>query len=43
MPATAHWHWRIDLGSVTCLDVYPAGAIVRMVNDVPRGASFSDT
>jgi 2,3-bisphosphoglycerate-dependent phosphoglycerate mutase/probable phosphoglycerate mutase len=43
MSATAHWHWRIDLGSVTCLDVYPAGAIIRMVNEVPRGASFSDT
>lgn len=32
---TQHWHWRIDLGSVTCLDVYGAGAIVRMVNAVP--------
>lgn len=31
-----HWHWRIDLGSVTCLDVYGSGAIVRMVNEVPR-------
>lgn len=31
-----HWQWRIDLGSVTCLDVYAAGAIVRMVNEVPR-------
>lgn len=31
-----HWHWRADLGSVTCLDVYPTGAIVRMVNEVPR-------
>lgn len=30
-----HWHWRVDLGSVTCLDVYPSGAIVRMVNEVP--------
>ena len=30
-----HWHWRIDLGSVTCLDVYPTGTIVRMVNEVP--------
>jgi 2,3-bisphosphoglycerate-dependent phosphoglycerate mutase/probable phosphoglycerate mutase len=36
MPITAYWHWRIDLGSVTCLDVYPAGAIIRMVNEVPR-------
>ncbi len=31
-----HWRWRIDLGSVTCLDVYGSGAIVRMVNEVPR-------
>jgi 2,3-bisphosphoglycerate-dependent phosphoglycerate mutase/probable phosphoglycerate mutase len=43
MPPTAHWHWRIDLGSVTCLDVYPAGAIVRMVNEVPRSAISADT
>jgi 2,3-bisphosphoglycerate-dependent phosphoglycerate mutase/probable phosphoglycerate mutase len=34
-----HWHWRVDLGSVTCLDVYPSGAIVRMVNEVPRLAA----
>jgi 2,3-bisphosphoglycerate-dependent phosphoglycerate mutase/probable phosphoglycerate mutase len=31
-----HWRWRIDLGSLTCLDVYPSGAIIRMVNEVPR-------
>lgn len=31
-----HWHWRIDLGSVTCIDVYGGGPIVRMVNEVPR-------
>jgi alpha-ribazole phosphatase len=31
-----YWHWRIDLGSVTCLDVYDAGVIIRMVNEVPR-------
>ncbi len=30
-----HWQWRVDQGSVTCLDVYPSGAIVRMVNEVP--------
>ena len=35
LPPTAHWHWRIDLGSVTCLDVYAAGPIVRVVNEVP--------
>lgn len=33
---TGHWHWRIDLGSVTCIDLYGGGAIVRMVNEVPR-------
>lgn len=31
-----HWRWRVDLGSVTCLDVYASGPIVRMVNAVPR-------
>lgn len=31
-----HWRWRIDLGSLTCLDIYPSGAIVRRVNEVPR-------
>lgn len=30
-----HWRWRIDLGSVTCLDIYAGGAIVRRVNEVP--------
>ena len=30
-----HWHWRIDLGSITSLDVYPSGAIMRVVNEVP--------
>jgi 2,3-bisphosphoglycerate-dependent phosphoglycerate mutase/probable phosphoglycerate mutase len=33
---TQHWHWRIDLGSVTAIDVYGGGAIVRMVNEVPK-------
>ncbi len=31
-----HWRWRVDLGSVTALDVYGGGPIVRMVNEVPR-------
>lgn len=31
-----HWHWRVDLGSVTSIDVYATGAIVRRVNEVPR-------
>ena len=31
-----HWRWRVDLGSVTAIDVYGGGPIVRMVNEVPR-------
>jgi 2,3-bisphosphoglycerate-dependent phosphoglycerate mutase/probable phosphoglycerate mutase len=36
MPPTQHWRWRVDLGSITVLDVYGGGAIVRVVNEVPR-------
>jgi alpha-ribazole phosphatase len=36
MSPALHWRWRIDLGSVTAIDVYAGGAIVRMVNEVPR-------
>jgi alpha-ribazole phosphatase len=36
MAPTQHWRWRIDLGSLTALDVYGGGAIVRMVNETPR-------
>lgn len=36
LPPTDHWHWRIDLSSVTSLDIYATGTIVRMVNEVPR-------
>jgi 2,3-bisphosphoglycerate-dependent phosphoglycerate mutase/probable phosphoglycerate mutase len=36
LPATEHWRWRIDLGSITCLDIYESTTIVRMVNEVPR-------
>lgn len=35
MPPTQHWRWRIDLGSLTALDVYGGGPIVRMVNEAP--------
>ena len=31
-----HWRWRIDLGSVTAIDVYGGGPIVRMVNEIPK-------
>ncbi|NJK80065.1 MAG: histidine phosphatase family protein [Chloroflexaceae bacterium] len=36
MPISQHWQWRIDLGSITALDVYASGAIIRTVNEVPR-------
>jgi alpha-ribazole phosphatase len=36
MSPALHWRWRIDLGSVTAIDVYGGGAIIRMVNEVPR-------
>jgi len=36
MPPTLHWRWRVDLGSVTSVDVYGGGPIIRMVNEVPR-------
>ncbi|WP_298819202.1 histidine phosphatase family protein [Chloroflexus sp.] len=36
MPIAEHWRWRIDLGSITALDVYGSSIIIRMVNHVPR-------
>ena len=36
MSPALHWRWRIDLGSVTAIDIYGGGAIIRMVNEVPR-------
>jgi alpha-ribazole phosphatase len=36
MSPALYWRWRIDLGSVTAIDVYSGGPIVRMVNEVPR-------
>jgi 2,3-bisphosphoglycerate-dependent phosphoglycerate mutase/probable phosphoglycerate mutase len=36
MAPALHWRWRIDLGSVTAIDVYGGGPIVRMVNEVPK-------
>ncbi|HMO56904.1 MAG TPA: histidine phosphatase family protein [Roseiflexaceae bacterium] len=35
LPPSQHWRWRIDLGSLTVLDVYSSGPIVRMVNMLP--------
>ncbi len=31
-----YWRLRIDLGSLSCIDLYPTAAIVRTVNEVPR-------
>ncbi len=31
-----HWRLRIDLGSLSCIDLYPTAAIVRTINEVPR-------
>jgi 2,3-bisphosphoglycerate-dependent phosphoglycerate mutase/probable phosphoglycerate mutase len=36
LPIEHYWHWRIDLGSITALDIYSGTLIVRMVNEVPR-------
>jgi 2,3-bisphosphoglycerate-dependent phosphoglycerate mutase/probable phosphoglycerate mutase len=36
LPPTLHWRWRVDLASLTVLDVYGAGPIVRTVNEVTR-------
>ncbi|MDZ4718450.1 MAG: histidine phosphatase family protein [Roseiflexaceae bacterium] len=36
LPPTLHWRWRVDLASLTVLDVYGAGPIIRTVNEVTR-------
>lgn len=36
VPFERHWQFRIDLGGITGLDLYPSGAIMRVVNEVPR-------
>lgn len=43
LPPTQHWRWRVDLASLTVLDIYAAGPIVRVVNEVPHltGAAAS--
>lgn len=35
-PLHEHWRWRIDAGSATGIDIYPATTIVRTINYVPR-------
>jgi alpha-ribazole phosphatase len=36
LPPALHWRWRVDLGSVTSIDIYGGGPIIRMVNEVPH-------
>jgi alpha-ribazole phosphatase len=31
-----YWRLRIDLGSLSCVDLYPSAAIMRMINEAPR-------
>lgn len=35
LPFERHWRFRTDLGGITALDVYPAGTIIRCLNEVP--------
>jgi 2,3-bisphosphoglycerate-dependent phosphoglycerate mutase/probable phosphoglycerate mutase len=35
VPWERSWQFRIDLGGITSLDLYPSGAITRVLNEVP--------
>ena len=35
MSGVDYWRLRIDLGSISCVDLYPAAAIVRSINELP--------
>lgn len=35
LPFEQYWHFRVDLGGITNVDLYPMGAITRVVNEVP--------
>jgi 2,3-bisphosphoglycerate-dependent phosphoglycerate mutase/probable phosphoglycerate mutase len=35
LPVAHYWHFRVDLGGITCLDLYPSGVILRIMNEVP--------
>ena len=35
LPLEKHWQFRVDLGGVTSLDLYPTATIVRAINEVP--------
>lgn len=34
-PFENHWQFRVDLGGITSLDLYPSATIVRTINEVP--------
>ena len=36
VPFERHWQFRTDLGGITGLDLYPSGAIMRVVNEILR-------
>ena len=35
VPLEDHWRFRVDLGGITSLDLYPSATIVRTINEVP--------
>jgi 2,3-bisphosphoglycerate-dependent phosphoglycerate mutase/probable phosphoglycerate mutase len=39
IPFERSWQFRIDLGGITNIDLYPSGAITRVINEVPRLSS----
>jgi broad specificity phosphatase PhoE len=44
IPRHNYWQMRIDLGSVSCVDLYPSAAIMRTINEAPalRGPASRD-
>ncbi|NJN16439.1 MAG: histidine phosphatase family protein [Oscillochloris sp.] len=43
MPPNEHWRWRIDTTGITSIDLYGAGPIIRMINNVPRLDAATDS
>lgn len=35
LPFEQYWQFRLDLGGITDLDLYPSGTITRVINEVP--------
>lgn len=35
LPFEQYWQFRVDLGGITNIDLYPSGAITRVINEVP--------